>query len=120
MIQGIGTRTVVIQGHTLFILRDPVQILSCPFNPLQWKVLGASPEADREMPVRGYLEAGGDGCELVVCRLWVANEVVPACEHFPAEIKTSVISTTIFICIPCHSAKVKKTQKGPIRSSFAM
>lgn len=60
------------------------------------------------MLVRDYLEAGGDGCKLVVCCLWVSNEVVPACEHFPAENKVLIVPICCaFIGIACHPVKIQ-------------
>lgn len=53
---------------------------------------------------RGYLEAGGDGGVLVVSGLCVANEVIPACEHLPAEGELPFLSiTTAYISIFGHS-----------------
>lgn len=54
---------------------------------------------------RGYLEAGCDGCKLVVCRLGVAYEIIPAGEHFPAKNEIPIVSVTcVLMSVPCHPA----------------
>lgn len=49
------------------------------------------------------LEAGGDGGKFIVCSFRVSNQIIPAGEHFPAEIKAVIISNTTLICITGHS-----------------
>lgn len=48
------------------------------------------------------LEAGGDGSKLIVCCFSISYQVVPAGEHFPAEIEAVIIADPWFICITCH------------------
>lgn len=63
-----------------------------------------------------YLKACCDGGKLIICCLRISNQVVPACEHFPAEIKTSIIPTTIIIRISCHSTNARKTDEVLVRN----
>jgi hypothetical protein len=49
------------------------------------------------------LEAGGDGGKLVVGRLRISYQIVPAGECLPAEVETVFIPSPSFIGIACHS-----------------
>lgn len=49
-----------------------------------------------------HLETGGDGGKLVVCSFRVSYQVIPAGEHFPAEIKAVIISNPRLIRITGH------------------
>lgn len=52
-----------------------------------------------------HLEAGCDGGVLVVCRLGVADEVIPAGEHLPSEGELAFVSVAAAnICILGHPA----------------
>lgn len=55
------------------------------------------------MNVFTHLEAGGDGGVLIVCSLRVSYEVVPACEHLPAEGEVAFLSSVAsLVCVTSH------------------
>lgn len=52
-----------------------------------------------------YLKVHCDGIEFVVCCFRIANQVVPAGEHLPAEVESVVIATPIITNIFGHPIK---------------
>lgn len=61
-------------------------------------------------------ETGGNGGKLVVRRLRVSYQVIPAGKHLPAEIKTVVISNARLVCISGHPwmNRMKQTFYWPL------
>lgn len=92
--------------HALLIWRDAQEVSRFPLKSLPFIGAGSIPRNKQsKVKFQVYLEAGGDGCKLVVCCLWVANEVVPAGEHFPAENEVVIVPVCCaFVGIACHPA----------------
>lgn len=66
--------------------------------------LGLSGSFKTTLHTPANLEAGGDGGVLIVCRLRVSYQVVPAGEHLPAEGEVPLLSSVpSLICITSHS-----------------